>query len=553
MANALKLCVGIAVLLAGGAALSWTYRVPITLAVARRALIPAVGPAHAVAWSEGPAIAPGPPSQRAPNIVVIVADDLGYNDITLHGGGIAGGAVPTHNIDAIAQAGVELTNGYAGDATCAPSRAAIMTGRYATRFGFEFTPVPVAFARVLHWMSKNKAHPLILNADNIENVPPLDNQALPPGEITVAEVLRGRGYHTVHLGKWHLGGSKGSRPEDKGFDESLGFIAASSLYLPENSADVENAKQDFDPIDTVSWAMDPFAVQYNGSAWFEPGKYMTDYLTDQAEQVIHANRNRPFFLYFAPNAVHSPLQATRADYDALSQIKDHRTRVYAAMIRNLDRNIGRILDALKAEGLDQNTLVVFTSDNGGAHYIGLPDINKPYRGWKATFFEGGVHVPYFMRWPDHVPAGSKYPRPVAHVDIFATAAAAAGAPVPTDRVMDGVNLLPFVNGATAGDPHKTLYWRSGRYRMVMADGWKYQRMEVPPKQFLFNLNVDPTEQHNLAGTEPARLASLGAMMAAIDGKQAKPLWPWLVSGAVPIDHPLGVADSPQDEFIYWDN
>jgi len=428
-----------------------------------------------------------------------------------------------------------------------------MTGRYATRFGFEFTPVPVAFARVLHWMSTNKQHPLILNSDNIENVPPLDNQAIPPSEITVADILHRQGYHTVHLGKWHLGGSHGSRPEDKGFDESLGFIAASSLYLPENSPDVENSKQDFDPIDTVSWAMDPFAVQFNNSPWFEPATYMTDYLTDQAEQVIHANRNRPFLLYFAPNAVHSPLQAKREDYDALPQIHDHRQRVYAAMIRNLDRNVGRILNALKTEGLDKNTLVIFTSDNGGAHYIGLPDINKPYRGWKATFFEGGVHVPYFMRWPDAIPAGVKYAKPVAHVDIFATAAAAAHAPVPTDRVLDGVSLLPFINGETAEAPHKTLYWRSGRYRMVMADGWKFQRMDTPPKQFLYNLNTDPTEQHNLATSEPARREALNAMMQAIDAKQARPLWPWLVSGAIPIDRPLGTPGSPDEEFIYWDN
>jgi arylsulfatase A-like enzyme len=536
------------VVVAASAALAWSYRVPITLKLARVALIPAIAPNHPVTWSQGPS---EPPAQRPPNVVIIVADDLGYNDITLHGGGIAGGAVPTRNIDAIAQGGVELTNGYAGDATCAPSRAAIMTGRYATRFGFEFTPV--AFARVLHWMSTNKQHPLILNSDNIENVPPLDNQAIPPSEITVADILHRQGYHTVHLGKWHLGGSHGSRPEDKGFDESLGFIAASSLYLPENSPDVENSKQDFDPIDTVSWAMDPFAVQLNNSPWFEPATYMTDYLTDQAEQVIHANRNRPFLLYFAPNAVHSPLQAKREDYDALPQIHDHRQRVYAAMIRNLDRNVGRILNALKTEGLDKNTLVIFTSDNGGAHYIGLPDINKPYRGWKATFFEGGVHVPYFMRWPDAIPAGVKYAKPVAHVDIFATAAAAAHAPVPTDRVLDGVSLLPFINGETAEAPHKTLYWRSGRYRMVMADGWKFQRMDTPPKQFLYNLNTDPTEQHNLATSEPARREALNAMMQAIDAKQARPLWPWLVSGAIPIDRPLGTPGSPDEEFIYWDN
>jgi len=136
----------------------------------------------------------------------------------------------------------------------------------------------------------------------------------------------------------------------------------------------------------------------------------------------------------------------------LPQIKDHRLRVYGAMIRALDRNVGHVMSALKENGLDQNTLVIFTSDNGGANYIGLPYINRPYRGWKATFFEGGIHVPFFMRWPAKIAAGTKYNLPIAHTDIFATVAAAAGAPMPTDRVMDGVNVIPFVTGGEHGKP-----------------------------------------------------------------------------------------------------
>src|SRR6185437_15109103 len=173
-------------------------------------------------------------------------------------------------------------------------------------------------------------------------------------------------------------------------------------------------------------------------------------------RAIHANRNRPFFMHFAPNAIHTPLQATREDYNALGQIHDHRLRVYAAMVRNLDRNVGRLLDALRVEGLDRNTLVIFTSDNGGAHYIGLPDINHPYRGWKATFFEGGIHTPFFMRWPARIRPGSRYAQPVSHFDIFATAAAAAAAPLPTSDQIDGVNVLPFVEGASHGAAHDVL-------------------------------------------------------------------------------------------------
>ena len=276
--------------------------------------------------------------------------------------------------------------------------------------------------------------------------------SVPTGEVTIAEVLKTRGYHTLHIGKWHLGGKAGSRPEDQGFDESLGFIAGAAMYLPEKDKDVVNSKQPLDPIDRFLWPNLPYAVQFNGSPMFAPKGYMTDYLTDQAITAIKANRNRPFFIYFAPNAIHTPLQAKKEDYDALPQIKDHRLRVYGAMARNLDANIGRILQTLKDEGLDQNTLVIFTSDNGGAGYIGLPDVNKPYRGFKSTFFEGGIHAPFFMRWPGTIPAGSRFPYPVGHVDIFATAAAAARAAVPTDRKIDGVDLLPFVQGKHGRSP-----------------------------------------------------------------------------------------------------
>jgi arylsulfatase A-like enzyme len=325
------------------------------------------------------------------------------------------------------------------------------------------------------------------------------------------------------------------------------------MYLPENDPDVENSKQAFDPIDLFLWAGLPWGVQYNGSPWFQPAGYMTDYLTDEALHAIDANRNRPFFLYFAPNAVHTPLQARREDFDALPNISDHRLRVYGAMVRDLDRNVGRILSKLHEDGLDQNTLIIFTSDNGGANYIGLPDINRPFRGWKATFFEGGMHVPYFIEYPGHIQPGTHYPQPVAHVDIFATAAAAAGATIPTDRAMDGVDLLPFITGQTPGEPHKNLFWRSGNYSVVLEGGWKLQRMKIPFKEWLFNLHDDPTEQVNLVLNRPDIVDILTARMNQIDAQQEKPLWPSILSGAIAIDHPMGVPTKPDDEFIYWDN
>lgn len=517
-------------------------------------MAPKVADNRPVLWQAGPAAGALPPGQRPPNIIFILADDLGFNDVSLNGGGIAGDLVKTPHIDSIAQGGVDLTNGYSGNATCAPSRAALMTGRYPTRFGFEFTPTPVAFSRLVGtFQAPGDLHPPQFARDLAKDVPPMDELNVPASEVTIAEVLKTRGYHTVHLGKWHLGGTKGSRPEDQGFDESLGFISGASMFLPAKDPGVVNSKQDFDPIDKFLWANLPYSVQYNGQAPFKPNAFMTDYLSDQAIASIKANRNQPFFLYLAYNAPHTPLQAPKADYDALPQIKDHRERVYGAMVRNLDRNIGRVLQTLKDQGLDDNTLVVFTSDNGGAHYLGLPQINQPYRGWKATFFEGGIKVPFYMRWPAALPAGTKFSSPVGHIDMFATAAGAASAATPTDRPIDGVNLTPFITGKMAGRPHEALFWRSGDYRMVRAGDWKLQVLKNPDKVWLFDLAADPTERKNLAGANPAKVSELMALLAQQDQRTLPPKWPSLLRGAIAIDHPLSVADKPTDEFIYWNN
>ncbi len=336
----------------------------------------------------------------------------------------------------------------------------------------------------------------IINDQNAAAMRPMAELGMPASEITIAEVLRQAGYRTAHIGKWHLGGIAPMRPEDQGFDDSL--YMAGPAYLPEDSPDVVNAKQDFDPIDKMVWASMRYSVQFNGGEAFEPRGYLTDYYTDEAVRVIEANRDRPFFLYLAHWGIHNPLQAKKADYDALSSIEDHRLRVYAAMTLALDRGVGRVLDALEANGLTDNTLVVFTSDNGGAGYLGLPNVNKPYRGWKLTLFEGGTHVPFFAKWPARIAAGTTYDKPISHLDIFATAAAAGGATVPNDRIIDGVDLLPFVNGNREGVPHETLFWREGYYQVVLHAGWKLIVSERPQKRWLFHLREDPTEQHNVA-------------------------------------------------------
>ena len=521
-------------------------------------------PNHPVTWAQGPATAPQGP--RPPNIILIMADDLGYNDISLTGTGAGGVATP--NIDAIGTGGVTFTNGYAGNATCAPSRAALMTGRYATRFGYEFTPTdtkvpgwfPTSLFRPDAMFARNIAHtqtdwehkPIFDEAAAAAAAPP-GAKGMPASEITIPEQLKSRGYHTIHLGKWHLGEAKGMRPEDQGFDESLGFIIGGQMYRPENAPDVVNSKQDFDPIDKFLWANLPYSVQFNGSPRFAPDRYMTDYLTDQAVAGIKANRNRPFFLYLAYNAPHTPLQALKSDYDALPQIKDHRLRVYAAMIRALDRGVGRVMAELKRQGLDDNTLVIFSSDNGGAHYIGLPEINRPYRGWKATFYEGGTHVPFMMRWPGQIAPGSRFDPMISHFDIFATASAASGAALPADRPIDGVDVLPYVKGAITGVPHQTLFWRSGNYRVVRDGDWKLQSLDLPRQDILFDLKADPTEKTDVAAANPAVVAALLAKLQAHDATQQRAAWASLVRAPIAIDRPLGTKPVKGEAYIYWAN
>jgi arylsulfatase A-like enzyme len=507
-----------------------------------------IAPHHEVTWSNGPASAPE--GGRPPNVIVIVADDLGFNDISLNGG-VGGGGVRTPNIDALAQQGVSVVQAYASNATCSPSRAAIMTGRYPTRFGFEFTGAPQSFARYLSHADPNALHPPIFHDERVADMPPLEELGVPASEVTIAEVMRDQGYHTLHLGKWHLGEAPEMRPEAQGFDESLGFMAGAAMYMRPSDPDVVNAELPFDPIDRFLWANLPYAVQLNGGQRFQPRGYMTDYLAEQASAAIVANRNRPFFMYLAFNAPHTPLQATRADYDALGGIPDHTERVYGAMITALDRGVGRVMQTLREQGLDENTLVIFTSDNGGAWYVGLPNINRPYRGWKATFFEGGIRTPFFARWPARLPAGARVEGPATHMDIFATVAAAVGAPA--SQNLDGVDLLPYLSGQARGAPHQRLFWRSGPYRVVRDGDWKLQVSETPDRVWLFNLRDDPTEQRDLSAAEPERVAAMRAMIEAQNAEMPAPLWPALIEGPVRIDVPLNTPWREDQEYIYWSN
>ncbi len=553
MHRAIKWLIGVLAvcLLAGGLAYANRAEILLKLAgiVAERRYD--VGPYQDISWSSGQDAAGRAAADRPPNIVLILADDLGWNDVTVNGGGVAGGTVPTPHIDSIAREGVQFTNGYAANATCAPSRAALLSGRYGTRFGFEYTPTPPGMMQILPLLGSPtpRVHrPLIHEG---KSPLPFEEMGMPASEITIAELLADKGYHTVHIGKWHVGRSNGMTAHDQGFKESL--LMTSGLYFPEDHPDVVNSKQDFDPIDRFLWASMRFIASFNGERPFEPDRYLTDYYTEQAVEVIEANADRPFFLYLAHWAPHTPLQALRSDYEALSHIESHRERVYAAMIRSLDRGVGQVLDALRENGLEENTLVLFTSDNGGAPYIGLPSVNSPFRGWKLSLFEGGIHVPFFAKWPAKFSPSTVVDEPVHHFDLYATAAAAAGAPLPTDRKVDGVDLTPFVTGNAEGTPHRALFWRSGASQSALVDGWKLNVSDPPGRSWLFDLSEDPTEQHDLAPDRPEKIAELTTALAAHNAEQLPAAWPRQLTTAINLDKDLSQPDAPEDEYIYWSN
>jgi len=557
MIKKLLLGVGVVTLIIGG--LGWLYRGEVvTQLVLRQAEANKknVGPVREIVWQQGPSEAAAPLTERPPNIVFILLDDLGYNDITTFGGGVADGAVPTPNIDRLAAQGAIFSQAYSGTGTCAPSRAMLMTGRYPTRTGFEYTPTPDGMNNVLSTITNSTGRPYLpemdSNPDKTAEDYPFADQGLPGSEVTVAEVLKDKGYHTVHIGKWHLGRRADFLPNAQGFDESL--LMDSGLFLAEDDPDVVNAKIAVDPIDKFLWAAMQHSASFNGGAPFKPGGYLTDWWTDESLKVIEANKHRPFFLYLAHWAPHTPLQATREDFEAVGDIKPHRKRVYAAMIRAVDRSVGRVVEKLEKEGLADNTIVVLSSDNGGAGYIDIPDVNAPFRGWKITLFEGGIRVPMFVKWPSKIAAGTKVETPVAHIDLLPTLAEAAGAALPADRVIDGRSLLPAATGSGAiRRENDAIFWQTGDYHVVRAGDWKLQVDGRQGKNWLFNLASDPTEQTNLAEANPQQVARLSALIEAHRAHAVAPLYPHGLVSPILIDRTQSASPKAEDEYVLWYN
>ena len=500
-----------------------------------------VGPNQEVVWQQGPDLR----DDGRPNIIVIVADDLGINDMTNYDNLDPSGTVNTPNIDFIANTGIKFKNAYSGSATCAPSRGMIVTGRYASSTGYEFTPVPDGMARSINLFNPEETRYL---AENVENNPLFDNQGLPPEEITFAETLNEAGYYTAHIGKWHLGRGPKFAPLTQGFDESL--MMASGLFMPENDPNVVNAYLPWDPIDKFLWAILDYAASFNESSerdnWFKPKGYLTDYYTDEAIKVIESNKNRPFFLYLAHWGVHTPLQALKSDYDELTYISDHVERVYAAMIKSLDRSVGRIVESLQENGLSENTWIIFTSDNGGAGYIGLRYINSPYRGWKLTLFEGGIRVPLIF-WKDGIEQRQLTQR-ATHIDIMPTIHGLVDNRL--EHKVDGIDLFSDQYDLNS----RPIFWKTGHNKVVIKDNWKLQVADYPDKKWLYNLAEDPTEQIELSLEHPEKTTELLALIKQHSDGATETLYKPPLLANIEIDRTLKEVseDGPiEDEESVW--
>jgi len=413
-----------------------------------------------------------------PNILFIVGDDMGYADVGFHGCR----DIPTPNLDALAVSGVRFTNGYVSGPYCSPTRAGLLTGRYQTRFGHEFNPGG-------------------------------GESGLPPAETTIASRLKSVGYTTALVGKWHLGSRADLQPQRRGFDEFFGFLGGAHSYF--NTTGMLRGTEQIKELD-----------------------YTTDAFGREAAAFIARNRERPWFLYLAFNAVHTPMDATKERLAKFAAITDPKRRTYAAMMSAMDDNIGLVLRRLRETGQERNTLVCFISDNGGPTMPGVTvnaSRNAPLRGSKRTTLEGGIRVPFIVAWSGRLTPGV-YDQPVIQLDLTATALTAAGIDAAAERRLEGVDLLPFLTGTKKGAPHDALYWRFGQQMAVRAGDFKLVRYDgnadtltgarnQPPSALkLYNLAADLGETRDLAAAMPEKVRELQAKWDAWNAANVKPLW-----------------------------
>ncbi len=447
-----------------------------------------------------------------PNIIILFADDLGYGELSCQGNP----EIPTPHIDSIGSNGVRFTNGYVAGPNCSPSRAGLLTGRIPTRFGYEFNPTGA------------------LNEQ--------PGFGLPVEEITIAETLQNAGYTTGLIGKWHQGGTADYHPFRHGFDEFFGFLHEGHYFVPPpyNGVTTMLRRKTLPGGLTGRWIGDKGLIYSDHMGRNEPDydadnpitrggqpvvetEYLTDALTREAVDFIDRHDDKPFFLYLAYNAVHSPLQGADAYMEKFSHIEDIHRRIFAAMLANMDDSVGAVMEQLRKSGLEENTIVFFLSDNGGPTRE-LTSSNLPLRGSKGQMYEGAIRVPFMVQWKGSLPSGRVYDKPVSSMDIFATASAIAGAKTP--KQVEGVDLIPFLTGKDNGRPHQTLYWRQGGKTALRHGDWKLVRMgkrfeSGKAKWELYDLSKDISEETNLATSHPERLTELVELWEKMNGEMSE--------------------------------
>lgn len=470
-----------------------------------------------------------------PNIVVIVADDLGKNDLQLY----SSEGLDTPNINLLAKEGVVFTEAYSTSAVCNPSRAGMITGRYQQRFGNE--------RQIMGRYARNKFEFFVfktfVDTRPLQLIEPwytaseeeLQKQGLPVSEISLFEAFHAVEYKTACMGKWHLGYNEPYLPHNKGVDEFYGFYEAFSLYEPKGSKDIVNHKHRIFQ-NKVMWRQKrkgPSAIRRNGVE-IEEKKYLTTRIAEEACQFIRSNSKDPFLLMVPFSAPHTPFQAPQSYVDRYLHVKDPNKRVYYAMIAALDDAIGEIMMQLKESGIEDNTLVVFCSDNGGATYTGATD-NGDLKGGKMTNFEGGLNVPLIMKWHGILPAGSRYKRPVSLMDIFSTALAACDVPLPSGIPIDGVNLIPFLNGARQDLPHEYLFWKTDFNKSLRYGNWKLILNTREDQMALYDLEKDKQEQYDVKGAHPEVVEHLLAKLTEWESELLPPLWPGVMEYEEEID------------------
>ncbi len=463
-----------------------------------------------------------------PNIIVICADDLGWKEVSAFGNT----RIKTPHIDSLGIRGTRFTQAYACAPICSPGRAGLLTGRYQNRFGFEFL-VPENLkdsssrpVQAKHLVVNNNVGKFSLNGLVEPGVDPesfrILNSGIPETEITLAEALKSNGYTTGIVGKWHLGESEGFYPTENGFDYFYGCLGWGTMYAEETDNNVISKPRFFERYLFPETRAGIFNIVRNKDSVQET-RYLTDAFADEAVKFISTNKNKPFFLYLPFNAVHDPLQAKKEDFDATPKDLDSSIRIQLAMTKNLDDAVGKIIATLKALKIEDNTIVFFTSDNGGPTYFKTVD-NSPLKGGKLSHFEGGIRVSYFIQYPSKIPAGKVYNKVVSNLDIFSTAMAAANAVMPDKRQLDGVNLIPYVNGANTAAPHDELCWRNGYSKAIRKGDWKLYMNDRKGVQYLYNLKDDSSETTDLSEQHPEKVKELLEDFKKWEEKTVKPSW-----------------------------